>query len=78
MVMYRYVEQIDIFIKYVDILAFFRHIIKTALTRSASRNLRKPQIRERQGKGYRVTNGLPGRWSAPTFSPYLDGTGSWS
>jgi uncharacterized protein len=28
-------------------------------------------------RGYRVTNGLPGRWSAPTFSPYLDGTGSW-
>jgi uncharacterized protein len=29
-------------------------------------------------RGYRVRNGLPGCWSAPTFSPYLDGTGSWS
>jgi uncharacterized protein len=28
-------------------------------------------------RGYRVTGGLSGRWSAPIFSPYLDGTGSW-
>jgi hypothetical protein len=29
-------------------------------------------------QGYRVRGGLPSRWSAPTFSPYLDDTGSWS
>jgi hypothetical protein len=31
MVMYRYVEQIDIYIKYVDILASFRQVIKNGL-----------------------------------------------
>lgn len=29
-------------------------------------------------RGYRVTGGLPGCWSTPIFSPYLDGTGSWA
>jgi uncharacterized protein len=28
-------------------------------------------------RGYRLAGGLPGLWSAPTFSPFLDKTGSW-
>jgi predicted pyridoxine 5'-phosphate oxidase superfamily flavin-nucleotide-binding protein len=28
-------------------------------------------------RGYRVERGLPLRWSAPEFSPFLDRTGSW-
>jgi uncharacterized protein len=28
-------------------------------------------------RGYRLVGGLPGLWSAPTFSPFLDKTGSW-
>jgi uncharacterized protein len=31
----------------------------------------------RLDRGYRLAGGLPGLWSAPTFSPFLDKTGSW-